>query len=343
MLPHTVADLPHNLEILPSMRYALRMPLKKVAVLGLDRIAAFELGTVCEVFGTDRGTDGFPVYDFSVCSVDGRAVRTSSGFEITPHADLKPFAEADLIAVPAHPISSVVGAEVVGALRAAHDRGAIIVSVCSGAFVLGEAGLLDGRRCTTHWKYADELQRRFPQAQVDPGVLYVDEGSILTSAGTAAGLDLLLHLVRREQGTELATKLARRMVVPPHRDGGQSQYVDIPLPEEPDAPTLTPLLQWLSEHLDEQHSVDDLAARVYMAPRTFARRFRAEIGTTPHEWLTGQRILLARRILEGTDLTVEAVAARSGFGDAATMRHHFARRLGVTPQSYRATFRTVTA
>lgn len=317
------------------------MPLKKVAVLVLDQIAAFELGTVCEVFGTDRSADGFPVYDFAVCGIDGRAVRTSSGFDIIPTADLQPFAEADLIAIPAHPITSVVGSQVVDALRAAHERGAIIISVCSGAFVLGEAGLLDGRRCTTHWKYADELQRRFPSAQVDPGVLYVDEGSILTSAGTAAGVDLLLHLVRREQGTELATKLARRMVVPPHRDGGQSQYVDVPLPEEPDAPTLTPLLQWLSERLDEPHSVDDLAARVYMAPRTFARRFKAETGTTPHEWLTGQRVLLARRILEGTDLSIDAVAARSGFGDAATMRHHFSRRLGVTPQSYRTTFRTV--
>jgi AraC family transcriptional regulator, transcriptional activator FtrA len=343
MLPHTVADLPHTLEILPSMAYAGRMPLEKVAVLVLDRIAVFELGTVCEVFGTDRSADGFPVYDFAVCSIDGRAVRTGSGFDITPTSDLKPFAEADLIAVPAHPITSVAGPEVVGALRAAHERGAIIVSVCSGAFVLGEAGLLDGRRCTTHWKYADELQRRFPSAQVDPGVLYVDEGSILTSAGTAAGVDLLLHLVRREQGTELATKLARRMVVPPHRDGGQSQYIDVPLPEEPDAPTLTPLLQWLGEHLEGQHSVDDLAARVYMAPRTFARRFKAETGTTPHEWLTGQRVLLARRILEGTDLTIEAVATRSGFGDAATLRHHFARRLGVTPQSYRTTFRTIAA
>jgi AraC family transcriptional regulator, transcriptional activator FtrA len=317
------------------------MALTKVAVLVLDQIAAFELGTVCEVFGTDRSVDGFPTYDFSLCSVDGRAVRTSSGFEIVPHADLKPFADADLVAVPAHPINAIICPEAIDVLRAAHARGAIIVSVCSGAFVLGEAGLLDGRRCTTHWKYADELQRRFPAALVDPDVLYVDEGAILTSAGTAAGVDLLLHLVRREQGAELATKLARRMVVPPHRDGGQSQYVDVPLPEEPDAPTLTPLLQWLSSHLDEQHSIDDLAARVYMAPRTFARRFKAETGTTPHDWVTGQRILLARRILEGTDLTVEAVAARSGFGDAATMRHHFARRLGVTPQSYRTTFRRV--
>lgn len=317
------------------------MSVKKVAVLALDGIAPFELGTVCEVFGTDRAEDGLPVYDFALCSVDGRPVRTSSGFDVVPTADLKPFADADLIAIPAHPIDAIVCRDAIDALRAAYERGAIIFSVCSGAFVLGEAGLLDGRHCTTHWIHAGELQRRFPAALVDPGVLYVDEGQILTSAGTAAGVDLLLHLVRREEGAEVATKLARRMVVPPHREGGQSQYVDVPLPQEPDAPTLTPLLEWLTEHLGEQHSVDELAARVYMAPRTFARRFKAETGTTPLDWLTGQRVLLARRILEGTDLTVETVAAKSGFGDAATMRHHFARRLGVTPQSYRATFRTV--
>jgi transcriptional regulator GlxA family with amidase domain len=278
-----------------------------------------------------------------VCSVDGGAVRTRSGFDLMPHADLAPFADADLIAVPAHSLNSVVPQPAIEALRAAHARGALILSVCSGAFVLGQAGLLDGRRCTTHWIHADELASRFPAALVDPKVLYVDDGDLLTSAGTSAGIDLCLHLVRREQGAEVATKLARRMVVPPHRDGGQAQFVEIPIPEEPDAPTLTPLLQWLSENLERQHTVEDLAARVYMAPRTFARRFKAETGTTPHDWLTGQRLLHARRILEETDLGMDAVAARSGFGDAATMRHHFARRVGTTPQSYRQTFRTVMA
>jgi len=317
------------------------MPLKKVAVLALDQIAAFELGTVCEVFGTDRTADGFPAYEFNLCSVDGGSVRTRSGFDLTPHADLTPLAEADLVAVPAHPIDSIVPQAAIDALRAAHDRGAIIISVCSGAFLLGEAGLLDGRECTTHWKYADELQRRFPAAKVDPRVLYVDDGDLLTSAGTAAGIDLCLHLIRREQGAELATKLARRMVVPPHRDGCQAQYVDIPLPEEPDAPTLSPLLQWLSANLEQAHTVETLAASVYMAPRTFARRFKAETGTTPHDWLTTQRVLLARRVLEETDLGIDTVAARCGFGDAAAMRHHFARRLGTTPQAYRTTFRMV--
>ncbi len=333
-----MAGLPVALEILPTPGYPGGVALTKVAVLVFDNVAPFELGTVCEVFGTDRTADGFPAYDFRLCGVDGSAVRTSSGFELTPHGDLTPMSYADLIVVPAHGTGTPLPPAALDALRQAYARGAIIISVCSGAFALGEAGLLDGIRCTTHWKYAEELQRRFPLAQVDPGVLYVDAGQILTSAGTAAGLDLCLHLVRREQGTEIATKLARRMIVPPHRDGGQAQYVDVPLPAEPDAPTLTPMLLWLAEHLDRPHTVEDLAARVYMAPRTFARRFKAETGTTPHDWMTGQRVLLARRILEETDLSIDAVADRAGFGDAATMRHHFAKRLGTTPVSYRATF-----
>jgi transcriptional regulator GlxA family with amidase domain len=214
-----------------------------------------------------------------------------------------------------------------------------MLSVCSGAFVLGEAGLLDGHRCTTHWKYADELARRFPLADVECNRLYVADGNLLTSAGTAAGIDACLHLVRQEHGSALATKLARRMVVPPHRDGGQAQFIEAPVPKTPTAPTLEPVLRWLIESLGTQVTVEDMAARAHMAPRTFARRFRAETGTTPHDWVTGQRVLLARRLLEETDLTVDGVAMRAGFGDAAALRHHFTRRVGATPQSYRTTFR----
>ncbi len=206
--------------------------------------------------------------------------------------------------------------------------------------MLGEAGLLDGRRCTTHWQYAPMLQERFPAAIVEPNSLYVEDGRILTSAGTAAGIDLCLHLVRTVHGSEVATKLARRMVVPPHRDGGQAQYVEAPLPRAPDVPTLEPLLAWLVENLDQTVDVETLARRAHMAPRTFARRFRAETGTTPHDWVTGQRILLARRLLEETDLGVDSVAQRSGFGDAAMLRHHFSRRVGATPHAYRSTFRS---
>jgi transcriptional regulator GlxA family with amidase domain len=314
--------------------------LHKVAVLALDRVAPFELGVIAEVFGTNRGVDGFPVYDFTVCSVDGGPVRTSSGFMVLPDADLGPVDEADLVAVPAYANrTDPPPPAVLEALRRADARGARLLSVCSGAFLLGEAGLLDGRRCTTHWKYADELAARFPRATVECNSLYVTDGNVLTSAGTAAGIDACLHLVRQEHGSALATRLARRMVVPPHRDGGQAQYIEAPIPRTPDAPTLEPVLTWLMANLDRQVTVDELAARAIMAPRTFARRFRAETGTTPHDWITNQRVLLARRLLEDTTLGVEAIAVRTGFGDAATLRHHFGRRVGSTPHAYRATFR----
>jgi AraC family transcriptional regulator, transcriptional activator FtrA len=312
----------------------------KVAVIVLDQVAAFELGVVCEVFGTDRSADGLPRYDFTLCSVDGQPVTSASGFGLIPHADLAPVDEADLVVVPAHPVDIPAPAPVLAALRRAAARGAYVLSVCSGAFLLGEAGLLDGRRCTTHWRYTEELSRRYPAAQVHPNALYVEDTPILTSAGTAAGIDLCLYLVRKVHGSAVATALARRMVVPPHRDGGQAQYVEAPVPAAPDAPTLEPLLAWLVQNLDKPVTVESLAGRAHMAPRTFARRFRAETGATPHDWLTAQRVLLARRLLEETDLTVDAVAVRAGFGDAAVLRHHFARRLGASPQAYRNTFRS---
>ncbi len=312
--------------------------LTSVAAIAMENIAPFELGVICEVFGTDRGPD-FPRYDFQVCTVDGGPVTTSSGYRVEPHADLAPVATADLVAVPAHPIDSRAPEPVLDALRAAAERGAWVLSVCSGAFLLGEAGLLDGRRCTTHWLYTYALARRFPSATVVPNALYVEDGRLLTSAGTAAGIDLCLHLVRTVHGSEVATRLARRMVVPPQRAGGQAQYVEAPLPKAPDAPTLEPLLSWLVAHLDRPVDIDAMARRAHMAPRTFARRFRAETGTTPHDWLTEQRVLLARRLLEETDLGIDAVATRAGFTDAAMLRHHFSRRVGATPHAYRATFR----
>ncbi|GAA4679798.1 GlxA family transcriptional regulator [Phytohabitans rumicis] len=313
--------------------------LHNVAVIVFDGVAAFELGVLCEFFGTDRTQDGFPAYRFDVCSADGKPVRSKSGFDISPHSDLTPVETADLVAVPAHADDAFVPDEALDAVRRAAERGAYILSVCSGAFVLGEAGLLDGRHCTTHWKHVDDLQRRFPEAKVHCDSLYVQDGKLLTSAGTAAGIDACLHLVRQEHGSALATKLARRMVVPPHRDGGQKQYVEAPMPKTPDAPTLEPVLTWLMTHLDQPVKVEELAVRAHMAPRTFARRFRAETGTTPHDWVTNQRVLLARRLLEDTELGVEAIANRAGFGDTATMRHHFTRRVGATPQAYRQTFR----
>lgn len=311
--------------------------LSNVAVLVYDGVAPFELGVLCEAWGLDRRDDGVPTFDFAVCAPRRGTVTTTAGFELHVPNDLGRAAEADLVAVPAMQRDQEVPATVLDALRDAEARGARVLSVCSGAFVVGQAGLLDGRRCTTHWRYAAELAARFPKAEVDPDVLYVDADPIITSAGSAAGLDACLHLLRKEFGAQVASTVARRMVVPPHRDGGQAQFIRTPMPDL-SADTLTPLLDWLEQHLEDPLSVASLAAQAHMSPRTFARRFRDETGTTPHQWLTHQRILLAERLLEETPLPVEAVARRTGFGNAATLRHHFSRARSTTPQAYRQSF-----
>jgi len=311
--------------------------LANVAVVVYADVAPFELGVLCEAWGVDRRDDGVPAFDFAVCAPQPGEVSTTAGFSLQVRHGLDRVQEADLVAVPAMPRHRSAPEPVLEALRAAADRGARVLSVCSGAFVLGQAGLLDGRRCTTHWKYAAELAGQFPRAAVDPHVLYVDADPVVTSAGSAAGLDACLHLMRKEFGAQVASAVARRMVVPPHRDGGQAQFVRTPVPIV-SADTLAPLLTWMSEHLDEPLTVSGLAARVHMSPRTFARRFRDETGTTPHQWLTHQRLLLAERLLEETGLPVDAVARRTGFGNAATLRHHFSRARSTTPQSYRQSF-----
>ena len=214
-----------------------------------------------------------------------------------------------------------------------------MISLCTGAFTLAAAGLLDGRRATTHWRQADELARLYPNVRLDPGVLYVDDGDILTSAGTAAGIDLCLHVVQQDFGAEVANAVARRMVVPPHRDGGQAQFVDAPLPDLPFAEPFNETLVWIQGHLDQPISVENLAQRSAMSPRTFARRFRATTGTTPHRWVVGQRVLFAQRLLETTELPVELIASRSGFGTATNLRQHFQRLVRTSPHAYRRTFR----
>jgi transcriptional regulator GlxA family with amidase domain len=316
--------------------------LKDVVVLVPDRVATFELGVLCEVFGTDRTDIGLPEYDFALARYTPGRVRTTSGFDIVVEHGLDRLASADLVAVPAYETASEhedsLPDPLVEALQAAYARGAMILSVCSGAFGLGQAGLLDGRRCTTHWRHTDELIRRYPNALVEPDVLYVTDDRVLTSAGTAAGIDLCLHLVREVHGSEVANAIARRMVIPPHRAGGQAQYVDRPLPEPGDG-SLRELLTWMIDNVDVELTVDELAGRALMSPRTFARRFRAETGTTPHKWLVGQRILRAQQLLESGDEPIERVAQLSGFGNAATLRHHFAEMKGTTPQAFRRTFR----
>ena len=311
--------------------------LTNVAALAFDGVTPFELGLLCEAFGMDRSDDGVPMLEFAVCGPTVGTFRTTSGFGVSVEHDLARVAEADLVAVPAgSPAPEHLG-PVLQAVRAAYERGARIMSVCSGAFILGEAGLLDGRECTTHWKYTDELARRFPEARVVPEVLYVDADPVITSAGTAAGLDAALYLWRKEYGAATAAKVARRMVVPPQREGGQAQYIAAPV-VDCEAETLGPLLTWIVHHLDEEHTVESLARRALMSPRTFARRFRAETGTTPHAWVTAQRVLRAEELLETTDHPVDRIAGQVGFGNAATLRHHFTRARAVSPQQYRRTF-----
>ncbi|MEU0966686.1 helix-turn-helix domain-containing protein [Streptomyces sp. NPDC005917] len=315
--------------------------LTNVAAVLLDGVHPFELGVVCEVFGLDRSDEGLPVYDFAVVSAEGPALGTHvPGLTVSTPYGLDRLDEADLIAVPASDanVDRAYPPELLDALRRAVDRGARVLSVCSGVFVLGAAGLLDGRRCAVHWRHAQLLARRFPRTRVEPDVLYVDEDPVITSAGTAAGIDACLHIVRKEQGPEVAKKIARRMVVPPHRDGGQAQYIERPLPEGP-CDTVGEVLAWMAEHLDEEVTVEQLAARALMAPRTFARRFQQESGTTPYRWILRQRVLLAQELLEATDETMDAIAGRTGFGTAAALRHQFVKELGTTPNAYRRAFR----
>lgn len=261
----------------------------------------------------------------------------SLGFSVNVDHGLERLEDADLIGIPAMKRDQPLPDCVRDALVRAHDRGTRLLTVCSGAFALGEAGLLDGLECTTHWKFADELAARFPAAKVIPEVLYVDSGQIVTSAGTAAGLDATLHIWRQEYGAQVASDVARRMVVPPQRDGGQAQFIDRAVPECA-ADTLAPLLAWIVENLGQPLDVDTLARRSLMSPRTFARRFKAETGATPHAWVTSQRVLRAEQMLEATDRSVDWIAGEVGFGNAATLRHHFTRVRGLGPQAYRRRF-----
>jgi AraC family transcriptional regulator, transcriptional activator FtrA len=310
------------------------MALKTVAVLLQEPVSLFEFGVLAEVFGIDRTEQDVPAFDYRVCAETPGPLDSRNGTTVTAPFGLQAAADADLIAVPASSAARTPSPAVVQLLRDAVDRGAWVMSVCSGAFTLGAAGILDGRSCTTHWQHTAELAQSNPLARVDPDVLYVRDGTVITSAGTAAGIDAALYLVRTELGSAVATAIARRMVVPPHRDGGQRQFIDRPVPTTT-AESLGPVLEWMLDHLDEAFTVDDLARRSAMSPRTFARRFVAETGTTPHQWVTDQRVLRARQLLEETDLPVEAVARDAGFGSAALLRHHFTRCTGITPTAFR--------
>jgi AraC family transcriptional regulator, transcriptional activator FtrA len=315
------------------------MVARSVALAVTEDVPIFEAAIPCEVFGRARLDLADPwLYDFRICAAEPGRTTLSAGFVAGTTHGLDRLIDADTVIVPAcADVHDAQPPDLVEAVRAAHRAGARVVSLCSGAFVLAAAGILDGRRATVHWLYADLLAKRFPKVTVDPGVLYVDDGDVLTSAGTAAGIDLCLHLVRLDFGARIANLLARRLVVPPHRAGGQAQYVETPLAGQDDD-GLAPLLHWAIEHLDEPLTIADLARWQHVTPRTLIRRFHAATGTSPLRWLLAQRVQRARELLESTSDPVSRVAERSGLGAEANLRHHFTRAVGVSPGQYRRTF-----
>ena len=313
---------------------------RRVAALVYDGLCTFEFGIVVEIFGLPRPEFGTDWYQFEVCSLGRGPLRAVGGITLRSNNGLRRLRYADMIVIPGwRSPDDPPPATLLKELRVAHARGARLVSICSGVFVLAASGLLDGKRVTTHWRYAGKLKQRFPNIRVEPDVLYVDEGNILTSAGSAAGIDLCLHIVRHDYGAEVANQVARRLVVPPHRDGDQSQYIPASVRSETSG-GLGRLLQWAQEHLHEALTVEHLAKKASMSPRTFARRFVDETGTTPHGWLTHQRVLVAQRRLETTDDSIDEIADRVGLGTAATLRFHFRNNLKTTPTAYRKRFTT---
>jgi transcriptional regulator GlxA family with amidase domain len=311
--------------------------MRSVAVAATDGMLHFELSMAYEVFGSKPDAVPGPWYDVRVCGA--HAVRVGR-FTVEPDHGLDRLTDAATVIVPAlADVDEPPPADLVEAVRAAHEAGARVASLCTGAFVLAAAGLLDGLRATTHWAHTDDLAARYPAVVVDPDVLYVDNGTVLTSAGKAAAMDLCLHLVRRDHGSAVANVVARRLVVPPHRAGGQAQFVTTPVPEQDDHP-LGELLPWVLRRLDQPLTVEDLARRANMSSRHLARHFQAVTGTTPLQWLLTQRIRRAQELLETTDDSVDTIAAAAGMGTGATLRRHFHRALGVPPDAYRRTFRT---
>jgi transcriptional regulator GlxA family with amidase domain len=313
----------------------------RVAVLALDGVAAFDLGIPGQIFNSARSASGSRLYEVRTCTADGGAVHTSGGFQALPDHGPEILAEADTVIIPGihgdHRLGQPDVPEVEAAALARVRPGARLVSICTAAFVLAALGKLDGRPATTHWAYADRFRRRFPRVRVDPDVLYVDEGDVLTSAGVAAGLDLCLHIVRRDHGSDVANAVARRCVLPPWRDGGQAQFIERTLPP-PTRSSTGDARAWALNRLDQPIDLAAMAEQVRMSVRTFTRRFRDETGLSPSQWLTQQRVEHARLLLETTDLPVDEVARRSGFGTAVSLRQHLHAAVGVAPLAYRRTF-----
>jgi transcriptional regulator GlxA family with amidase domain len=314
----------------------------RVVALCLDGVVAFDLAVPAQAFSLAATAAGAPYYEFSTCSIDAGELASTTGFGVIPQGDLTMLQAADTVVVPAYfDVLSPPPAVAIAALQNAAERGARLISICTGAFALAHAGLLDGRRAATHWAFAEDFARRFPAVEVDAAALYVDEGSVLSSAGLSAGIDLCLHVIREDCGASVGERVARHMVAAPHREGGQAQYIERPpaaaVLGDP-VGSLEATRRWVAERLDEPLDVAAMARHASVSPRTFARRFREETGTTPLQWLLSQRVQEARRLLEETELPIDAVAWRSGFGTAASLRDHFRRATATTPTAYRRSF-----
>jgi len=317
------------------------MAAARVAIVAFGQIRPFHLSVPCAVFGEPAGTEA-PLFDVRVCAAEPGELRSQAGFSIGTRYGLRELARADIVVVPSwRDPQETPPAPLLAALRRAHRRGALIVGLCLGAYVLAEAGLLDGRRATTHWRWAERFAQRYPAVRVDSNVLYVDEGDVLTSAGTAAGIDCCLHVVRQRLGAETANRIARTLVVPPHRQGSQAQYIEQPVLASASEGPLAKTLDWATRHLDAPHSLDSLATRAAMSRRSFTRHFRQHTGTTVGRWLLGQRLALAQRLLETTAQPIERIAERAGFGTPLSLRQHFGNAFHTTPSMYRREFRGV--
>jgi AraC family transcriptional regulator, transcriptional activator FtrA len=309
-----------------------------VAALLQEKVATFELGIVAEIFGLQRPEMGPDWYRFVTVAEERRPLRATGGFQVCPEAGLEMLAQAGTIVIPGWRTDGVPPSPAVRtALSDAYERGARLVSICSGAFLLAACGLLAGRRATTHWLYADKLQALHPNIEVNPDVLYVDGEQVLTSAGSAAGVDLMLHIVRKDFGARAANEIARRLVMAPHREGGQAQFIDRPVPRRADD-RLGSLLESVRRRPAERWTIARMARRVAMSQRTFIRRFHESTGMGPGEWVIAARLEVARFLLESTVADLDEVSHSSGFGNPATLRHHFRRRIGLTPTAYRASF-----
>jgi len=335
-----VAQKPIIVKIMPTKRLSQRTHTAQhhVTVLAYEGLCTFEFGIAVEMFGLPR-PEFDRWYTFTVCGLENRPLRATGGICVTPKKGLTGLQQADTIIIPGwRDPDELPPQTLIRALIKAHERGARLVSVCSGVFVLGATGLLNGRHATTHWRYIEKLTRKFPLIQLQPDVLYVDEGDILSSAGSAAGIDLCLHIIRKDFGAVVANQVARRLVVPPHREGGQAQFIDKPVGEEAH-PWLAQLLEWTSARIQKQITVERLASVAHVSKRTLSRRFAETTGTSPLDWVTGLRVRRAKDLLETTALSVEEIAEECGFGSSAVLRHHFRMRVKLSPNMYRSRFR----